>query len=62
MDNQSITGSGQETEKDDDKCPHSHLSIGFLKKIGKAVEKAGGEAVEATLTVALSNLGAFSEE
>lgn len=45
-----------------EKCPHSHLHIGFLKKIGKAVEKVGGEAVEGALTVALSGLGAFSEE
>jgi len=52
------TASPQPTEK----CPHSHLSIGFLKKIGKAVEKAGETAVETTISVALSNLGAFSDE
>lgn len=43
-------------------CPHSHLPIRFLKKIGKAAEKVGKEAVETALTVALSNLGAFSED
>jgi hypothetical protein len=43
-------------------CPHSHLPFGFLKKIGKAVEKVGGAAVETALTIALSNLGAFSED
>jgi hypothetical protein len=45
-----------------EKCPHSHLHIGFLKKIGHAVEKVGAETVEAALTVALSGTGAFSED
>jgi hypothetical protein len=43
-------------------CPHSHLPIDLLKKIGKAVEKVGTETVETALTIALSNLGAFSED
>lgn len=43
-------------------CPHSHLHVNFLKKIGKAVEAVGKETVETALTVALSGLGAFSEE
>lgn len=44
------------------KCPHSHLPFHFLKKIGKAVESVGEETVKTALTVALSNLGAFSED
>lgn len=43
-------------------CPHSHLPIELLKKIGKAVETVGAATVETALTIALSNLGAFSED
>jgi len=43
-------------------CPHSHLPIRVLKKIGKAVEKVGAGTIETALTVALSSFGAFSEE
>lgn len=46
----------------DEKCPHSHLHVNFLKKIGKAVEKAGVETVETAIDIALASAGgAFSE-
>jgi hypothetical protein len=48
--------------KPEAKCPHSHLPIAFLKKIGKAVEMAGEDAVKTAVSAALGNLGAFSEE
>lgn len=49
----------QEKEK---KCPHSHLPFSFLKRVGKVVETVGEESAKAAITVALSNLGAFSED
>lgn len=43
-------------------CPHSHLPIDLLKKIGKTVERIGISAVETTITIALSGTGAFGED
>jgi len=39
-------------------CPHSHLNISFLKKLGHVVKKVGPTAVEIVLTAAFKDLGA----
>ena len=45
----------------EEKCPHSHLPIRVLKKIGQAVKQVGPVIVETALTAALSDLGAFQD-
>lgn len=49
------------SEKDEEVCPHSHLKISTLKKIGHVIKKVGKAAGEVAIEVALQNLGAFKQ-
>ena len=42
-------------------CPHSHLNISFLKKLGEVVKKVGPTVVETVLGAAFKDLGAFQD-
>jgi hypothetical protein len=49
------------SDKQEAKCPHSHLPIRVLKAIGKAVKKVGPVVAETVLTAAFKDLGAFQD-